>query len=461
MRGQCSPNELIKLIASDAAANDIFGNSVSMSGNTVAVGALNDDNSGGTDAGSAYVFVRTGGVWNQQAILIASDASPNHNFGYSVSVFGDTLVVGSLSDNAAGATDPGAAYVFTQTGGVWTEQAKLTASDAAGGDRFGVAVSIYGDTVLIGANGDDTTGGTNTGSAYVFTRSGGLWTQQAKLIASDAAAQDFFGAPLALEGDMAVIAAPVDDNANGGNAGSAYVFTRSGSTWIQQAKLTPSNGAANDIFGSSVALSGDTALIGANGHAGGSGSVYAFIRVAGTWTQQAELRASDFAGGDQFGYSAVLSGGLAVIGADGDDFSGISNAGSAYVFTRTGATWTQQAKLTASDAAMNDNFGRDVAVLGNLALIGSSFDDHAGGISAGSAYVFNLNCFAVCCAGDCDGNHVVDIGDVPDFVATLLAVAPCPPQSVCCPGDLNADIRVDGFDIQLFVNKLLSGGACG
>lgn len=461
VRGQCSPVELAKLTASDAADNDGFGYCISVFGDTTVVGAVNDDHLGGIDAGSAYVFVRSGGVWTQQATLIASDATSGDKFGCAVAVFGDTAVVGAYAGDAVGVADAGCAYVFTQTGEVWIQQAKLTALDAAASDRFGVSVSVHGDTAVVGANTDDTVSGTNTGSAYVFTRSDGIWTQQAKLTASDAAAQDLFGGPVAVDGDTSVVAAPMDSNANGTSAGSTYVFTRSGETWTQQAKLIASNGAANDLFGASAALSGNTALVGANGHSGARGSVYVFIRSAGAWTQQAELTASDAAAFDQFGFSTALAGDTAVIGALEDDHPGASNAGSAYLFTRIGVTWSQRAKLIASDVATFDRFGNWIGIYGNSVVVGAWADDHAGGANAGSAYVFNLNCVAACCAGDFDSNHVVDIADVSDFVVALLAGAPCPTQPTCCPGDLNADIMVDGKDIQLFLNKLLSGGSCG
>ncbi|MBK8430868.1 MAG: hypothetical protein IPL28_06050 [Chloroflexi bacterium] len=238
-----------------------------------------------------------------------------------------------------------------------TEQAKLTASDAAANDNFGVSVAVSGDTAVIGAYQDDD-GGSNSGSAYVFTRSGEVWSEQAKLTASDAAANDFFGISVAVSGDTAVIGAYQDDNV-GSNSGSAYVFTRSGEVWSEQAKLTASDPAMNDWFGYSVAISGDTAIIGAyldDDGGSNSGSAYVFTRTAGVWSQQAKLTASDPAMDDWFGYSVAISGDTAVIGAYQDDDGG-SDSGSAYAFTRMGVVWSQQAKLTASDPAANDWFG--------------------------------------------------------------------------------------------------------
>ena len=210
------------------------------------------------------------------AKLLASDAASFDLFGWSVAIDGDTAVIGARNDDDA-VGNSGSAYVFTRTGATWSPQAKLTASDAAVGDLFGWSVAIDGNTAVIGARNDDD-GGSDSGSAYVFTRTGATWSQQAKLTASDAASIDFFGYSVAIDGDTAVIGAYADDD-GGSNSGSAYVFTRTGETWSQQAKLTASDAASSDFFGYSVAIDGDTAVIGAPGNddaGGNSGSAYVF-----------------------------------------------------------------------------------------------------------------------------------------------------------------------------------------
>jgi hypothetical protein len=373
-----------KLTASDAATGDNFGFSVSVSGDTAVVGAWSDDDAGSA-SGSAYVFTRSGSTWTQQQKLTASDAAAGDHFGQSVSVSGDTAVVGAPGDYDGG-IGSGSAYVFTRSGSTWTEQAKLTPSDGAEGDEFGLSVSVSGGTAVVGSSFDDDAG-LYSGSAYVFTRSGGVWTQQQKLTASDATAGDYFGESVSVSGDTAVVGAECDDDA-GNLSGSAYVFTRSGSTWTQQAKLTASDAAAGDRFGHSVSVSDDTAVVGAIEAEVGPGSAYVFTRSGSTWTQQAKLTASDAAAGDYFGYSVSVSGDTAVVAADWDDDAG-SNSGSAYVFKRSGSTWTQQAKLTASDAAEGDEFGKSVSVSGDTAVVGASSNDDAGSAS-GSAYVFDL-----------------------------------------------------------------------
>ena len=276
-----------KLTASDATAGDIFGTSASVSGDTVVVGAP-QDNDAGSDSGSAYVFERDqGGAdnWGEVTKLTASDAAANDFFGFSVSVSGDTVVVGALNNAAAG-NAAGSAYVFERDqGGAdnWGEVTQLTASDAAIGDEFGVSVSVSGDTLVVGAFAADGVG-SDSGSAYVFERGLGgpdNWGEVTKLTASDAADGDIFGARVSVNGDSLVVGAPQDDDA-GGDSGSAYVFLRDlggPDAWGELADLTASDGAAGDRFGISVSVSGDTLVVGADqdDDAGGnSGSAYVF-----------------------------------------------------------------------------------------------------------------------------------------------------------------------------------------
>ena len=694
-----------KLTASDAVGQEYFGKSVALSGNTALIGAFGDDHAGGNGAGSAYVFVRNGAAWAQQAKLTASDAAASDQFGISVAVSGDTAVIGAVLDDHAGGVDAGSAYVFTRAGAVWTQRAKLTSSDTAAGDELGGSVAVTDGKVVVGTNLDDHAGGTDAGAAYVFVKPGTGWitmTETAKLIATDAAATDdfgisvavtgntaligaglddtvggtdfgsvyfhectvpgcpvpitasdaaagdwfgnvafdgetivvgarrndnatgvdagaayvyvktgppgseawteqaklvgtnvnggyagsesgeavaisgdtaivgswlwplqqgigavyifvrsgppgsevwtqtgfhsntaFFGAfqyvgvSVALEGDTALVgslAAPglniggtaiflmrsgppgaeiwspqnvyssdgvpgdqfgisvavsasqdwavvgawLDDNAGGTDAGSAYVFTRSGpnpeAPWVQQAKLTAPDGAAFDQFGRPVAIDGDTIVVGArwDDHADGTdaGAAYVFTRSGAVWSQQAKLIASDASPGDEFGLVASISGNTIVVGSYSDDHPIGIDAGSAYVFTRSGTVWTEQYKLASPDAATGDVFGGSVALSGETVVVGVLFDDHAGGADAGSAYVFDLGCEAVCCAGDFDANNAVTVEDMSGFVTALLAGGACPAAPACCSGDLNADALVDGHDVSGFVAKLLSGGSC-
>ncbi|MBT8240520.1 MAG: hypothetical protein KJN63_04775, partial [Acidimicrobiia bacterium] len=370
-----------KLTASDAAPDDLFGWSVGLSGDTAVVGGLFLSTPEG-----AYVFGREGDGWVEQAQLTASDAAPDDSFGSAVAIDGSSVIVGAAADDDGG-QDSGSAYVFVLDGDTWVEQAKLTASDPAAGDLFGESVAISGDTAVVGAICDDDSGSCS-GSAYVFTRSGSSWTQQAKLVAADGAVEDYFGVAVAVSADTVIVGADLDDDAGDGS-GSAYVFTRSGSVWSQQAKLTASDAAASDFFGGAVAISGDTAVVGAQLDDDGgdlSGSAYVFGRSGSVWSQQEKLTASDAAANSRFGRSVSISGATIGVGAFGQD----SNTGAAYVFTLLGDSWVERSKLTASDGAVDDQFGFAVAVSGDTAIAGAGRDDD-GGADAGAAYVFDLN----------------------------------------------------------------------
>jgi hypothetical protein len=269
-----------QLLAFDGAANDYFGYSVALSGETALVGAVGDTVGGNARQGSAYVFVRSGGSWIQQAHLMASDGAAYDNFGHSVALSGETALVGAPDDTIGGNVEQGSVYVFVRSGGSWSQQAQLFAFDGAAGDYFGSSVALSGETALVGAQNDTVGSNTYQGSAYVFVRSGGSWSQQAQLFAFDGAAGDYFGYSVALSGETALVGARADTVGSNTLQGSAYVFARSGTGWSQQAKLLAGDGAAGDYFGYSVALSGWTALVGAHFDTVGSnarqGSAYVF-----------------------------------------------------------------------------------------------------------------------------------------------------------------------------------------
>ena len=295
-----SVNEAQKLLAGDGVEDDEFGYSVSLSGDTAVIGAFLDDDNG-SQSGSAYVFVRNGtGVWVEQQKLLASDAAYDDRFGSSVSVSDDTAVISAVGNDDNGDSS-GSAYVFVRDGsGVWREQQKLLASDAAENDYFGRSVSVSGDTAMIGAYEDDNNTGDFYSSVYVFERDGtGVWREQQKLTASDAAAFDEFGRSVSVSGDTAVIGASWNVYySSGDDSGSAYVFERDGTgVWREQQKLTASDAVGDNLFGISVSLSGDTAVIGANyydGYGPYSGSAYVFERDGtGVWREQQKLTASD------------------------------------------------------------------------------------------------------------------------------------------------------------------------
>jgi len=369
-----------ELTASDGVFNDQFGYALAVSGDTAVIGAPGKND----NQGAAYVFVQNGGVWSQQQELTASDGAAGDFFGISVSVSGNTAVIGAYGHNL----DQGAAYVFVQSGGVCSQQQKLIASDGVagtyspsvdmvlGGDWFGISVSVSGGTAVVGAvgkNGDQ-------GAAYVFIQSGTAWSQQQELTASDGEANENFGNSVSVSGDTAVIGAPDENSLQG----AAYVFVQSGTAWSQQKKLTASDGAANDFFGFSASLDGTTAVIGALGKSGNQGAAYVFVQSGATWNQQRELTASDGAANDNFGRSVSVSGNTAVIGAFWKTVDSLTYQGAAYVFVLSGGTWNQQQELTASDGAGESFFGCSVSVSGGTALIGAYVKSG----QMGAAYVF-------------------------------------------------------------------------
>ncbi|KAH8085544.1 hypothetical protein JL720_7530 [Aureococcus anophagefferens] len=350
---KASGQQLAKLLASDAAAEDYFGYSVAISGDLVVVGAYRDDDAG-SKTGSAYVFRTTndGGSWTQTAKLVASDAAGQ--LLRQIRRHQRRLVVAGADGNNE---DVGSAYVFrTRNGGAsWSQTAKLLASDAAKDDVFGESVAISGDLVVVGAYGNNDAG-SSSGSAYVFrTRnSGASWTQTAKLLASDAAAEDYFGYSVAISGDLVVVGAYRDDDA-GSKTGSAYVFrtTNDGGSWTQTAKLVASDAAKDNYFGKSVAISGDLVVVGADGNN----------------EDTAKLVASDAAAKDNFGYSVAISGDLVVVGAYEDDDAG-SSSGSAYVLPADGSAVTPRPTLRPTRGGTSGG-GTDTLVVVAAAVAGA------------------------------------------------------------------------------------------
>ena len=393
--------ELQKLLASDGASTDFFGYSVTVSGDgsAIVVGAYLDDDKG-TDSGSAYIFTKQpNGTYLETQKLTVLDGIKNGKFGNSVSISGDgsAIVVGAYADDDEG-TDSGSVYIFTkQPNGSYLQTQKLTASDGAGSDQFGYSVSISGDgsTIVVGAYYDDDKG-RDSGSVYVFTKqSNGNYLQTQKLTASDGATNDWFGLSVAIsvDGSMVVVGAHGDDD-NGSDSGSAYIFTKqlNGSYYHTQ-KLTASDGAADDYFGRSVSISGDGSMIVVSASydddkGSNSGSVYIFTKQPnGSYLQTQKILSSDGAASDFFGYSVAVSedGSTIVIGAFYDD-----GKGSAYIFTKQSeGSYLETQKLAASDGAANDRFGQSVAISGDgsTIVVGAHYDDDKGGDS-GSAYVF-------------------------------------------------------------------------
>jgi hypothetical protein len=446
---------------------------VAISGDTIVVGARFEDGSStgangpdndlSSDSGAAYVYTRTAGVWTQQAYLKASNTGQLDEFGGAVAIDGDTIVIGATEEDSdavsvdgdqtnENAAASGAAYVFTRSGGTWTQQAYLKSSNSESADRFGSSVAVDGDTILVGApmeNGG--IGGVNVnesdntkndaGAVYVFARNAGEWSEQAYVKASNPDISDHFGSALDIDGDTIIVGAKDEDSTamvidgdqsinTASGAGAAYVFTRSGVNWSQQAYLKPSNAEANDAFGTAVSVSGNTIAVGANGedsNATGvngfqgnlagtdqSGAAYVFFRSGSTWSQQAYIKASNTGLGDSFGLSLAVDGDVLVVGAPTEDgrsrginrnqlTDAFDDAGAAYRFTRTGTSWFDGDYLKASNTDPADNFGIVVAASDGTIVASAQIEqslatgvdgdeEDNSGFGAGAAYVYASPC---------------------------------------------------------------------
>ena len=423
-------SQIAKILAGDPDSNDLFGRSVSISGDYAIVGAYGED-AGGSNAGAAYIYKRSGSSWTQEAKLLASDQQADDQFGYSVSISGDYAIVGAYQEDAgtSNVRNVGAAYIFKRSGSSWTQEAKLLASDQQADDFFGYSVSISGDYAIIGADQEDagTSNVSNAGAAYIFKRSGTSWVEETKLLASDPQADDLFGVSVSISGDYAIVGAFLED-AGGAAAGAAYIYKRSGSSWTQEAKLLASDQQAGDQFGYSVSISGDYAIVGAYREDAGTsnvsdaGAAYIFKRSGTSWAEETKLLASDQQAFDWFGWSVSISGDYAIVGAYREDAgtSNVSNAGAAYIYKRSGSSWTQEAKLLASDPQATDFFGYSVSISGNYAIVGAIFED-AGGTDAGAAYFFGAAAPEINVQGGSplvsivDGDVTPDAADNTDF----------------------------------------------
>lgn len=368
-----------KILASDGAPDDEFGFSVSIDGDYAIVGARWDDDNG-SYSGSAYIYQFNDTEWVQQTKILPSDGASNDSFGFSVSIDGDYVVVGALFDNDKG-NYSGSAYIFHRVDSEWIQQSKLLASDGASIDLFGISVSISGDYAIVGAVNDD-----DKGAAYLFRRYGSIWIQQTKLTASPRKYGDYFGVSVSLDENYAVVGANFNDD-GGYNAGSAYVFCRSGSTWIQQTKLIAGDSASEDLFGTSVSIDNDNIVVGApynDDNRINSGTAYIFCRDGLAWIQKTKLIASDGALGDRFGSAVSIESDDVIVGSPGD------NSGATYLFCQSDSEWSQRVKIKASDGSYADYFGDSVDISSGVVIAGARKDDDKGN-SSGSAYIFRKN----------------------------------------------------------------------
>ena len=376
-----------KLLTSDGFGGDNLGESVSIDGNVAVAGArLHDDS--GADSGSAYVYRFDGATWNEEQELLAGDGVGGDGFGVC-SVSGDVIVVGAYQADAPG-LDSGAAYVYRFDGASWNEEQKLVANDGAAGDLFGDVgcVSVDGSVVAVGARGHDDNGA-DSGAVYVFRFDGTTWQMEQKLVASNGLAGDAFGT-CSVSGEVIVVGAEQDTTAAGSQSGSVYVFRYDGASWTEEQQLIASDAAAGDFFGFGVSVDGSVIAVGArfdddNGAESGSAYVYRYDGLA--WNEEQKLLATDGETTDELGETVSVSGNVIVASSVFSDAL-FTDVGAAYLYYFDGVMWNQQHKLLADDRAASDRFGR-ASVSGDKVLVGAQLDDDPG-VDSGSAYVFTV-----------------------------------------------------------------------
>lgn len=518
------------LKASNTDPGDWFGMAIAVSGDTLVVGAPREESASmgvGADqsdnsltrSGAAYVFVRRQNGWEQQAYLKASNPDGFDGFGSAVAICGDTIVVGAEREDsdATGVNgdqgnfplwssgegfsfNAGAAYVFVRENGTWRQQAYLKASNSGSGDRFGRAVAISGDRIVIGAHGEssDATGvdgdqgdGANfiqAGAAYLFHRAGGQWSQEAYLKASNTDSGDLFGYSVAISGETVVVSAPlessgatrIDGNSADNSeprAGAAYVFTKGPSGWFQEAYVKASNSSSNDQFGITTTLSGNRFVVGApledsiavgvggdqqNDNATDSGAAYVFEREGGVWSLEAYLKPLHTDPHDHFGVVS-LSGDTLLIGASGEDSSAVGlngdasdnqllDSGAGYVFLREEGAWHQELYVKADQTSAFDLFGSAVVVAGSTALFGALLEDSdSTGVNGDASND---------AATDSGATYVLDLGPIDSpgqFVCSgdgSGSTCPCGPGSTGagCANSSSSGARLAGTGLAQFTD---------
>ena len=379
-----------------------LGWAVAISGNTAVVGARNEDFARSTgalaNAGASYIYVRSGSTWIQEARLVPRDPNPGDTFGVSVAIDGNTVVVGATGSDPDDISNAGAAYIFVREGVNWIQKAKLLASDPVPDDNFGSSVAIEGDTILVGADNKDIFINFDSGAVYVFIRRGNSWDQKAKLVASDARPGAYFGGAVALAGNRIVVGATEANPAGLRGPGAAYVFKGRGNSWQQEARLSAEDGRRGDFFGHSVAISGETIAVGAifkdpeinSTRVTNAGAVYIFSSQRGGWEQETMLVPENATPFGQFSQSLAIEANKLIVGANQEPQAGYSGAGAAYLFVKTGKEWVQHTRFFADTILEDDSFGKSVGISGDYAIVGASGRDPRSLRNAGEAFIYRL-----------------------------------------------------------------------
>lgn len=433
------------ILASDAVAGDEFSSAIAASDGTLMVGAPDL-----STPGAVYVYAELGGDWIEQQILYSSSVSPYDDFGRSIAIEGDIAVVGAPLTQEVGLFS-GSAYVFRFDGTSWVEEQALFASDAAENDRFGEAVAISGDVILIGAFANDDQG-LNSGSAYSFRFDGTSWIEEQKLTASDADSDDNFGDALAIQGDFALISSPREEGA-GNDTGAVYAFEYDGVSWVQQQKFYSLDPGLVDLFGGSISIDGARAIIGAQGDRDlfiNGGSAYIFGFDGTTWSQEQKITPGPQCGEwDRFGESVSIDGNAAIVGA-GEYNNG---PGKAMIYRFDGATWTEEAVLTSGTTSIVDFFGGVVFMHEAWAFVGAPYEDYGGMPNVGVLRAYRSS--ADFSRGDCNSDGLLDVADPVLLLAVLFVSGTVPCQSAC---DANDDGLFDVSDAVFALSGLFAGG---
>jgi len=379
------------ILAKDGKAGDSFGYGVAIDGTTALVGALQADIEGVKDTGAAYVYVRDNSVWRQQAKLVAQPAFAEDTLGGKVALKKNIAMLGVMRRDDKG-KDSGAVVSFERESNNWKQHHIFTAPDAKPGDAFGQSIALTENHLVIGAPRNDALG-LDSGAAYIYQRENDTWHFQTKITASDGAAEDLFGISVAIDGNTILVGADLHDE-KAEDAGAVYVYAYDDNQWKQEAKLTASDGGKTDIFGVRVAISKNTALISARrddieGMGIDAGSAYIFVREGGIWTQRAKLTSPDGQADDRFGRGVALDGDTAIISAMNHDANG-SNTGALYVYKNGADGWRYTSKLLAKSSMPDDRFGWNVGLSDGVAIIGTPLHD-AKGKESGAVYIQDLN----------------------------------------------------------------------
>jgi hypothetical protein len=437
-----------------------FGSTVAMSGSTLVVGAPNDKGVILPQEGAAYVFDRTGHTWASVVKVFDSQPQSGSKFGRAVAIHADIIAVGAPESNGPIANAQGAVNVYRRVNGAWTFEQRLTASDGAVSDFFGASVAVSGNRVVVGAFAADAPGQDDRGAVYVFQHNGVSWIEQAKLSPSDGAATDWFGNCVAINGGTIVVGSPNKDGLAIPNHGAAYVYVPIGEFWNEQGILLPDTLQAHSAYGSSVAIDGNTIVVGSfnwnSDTVAHGGAAFVYTRSGDVWTQQAQLLASDASDNDFLGDAVAISGNTIVCGAYGVDSPGLSLRGAAYVFTRVSDAWTERKKITASTPQASAFFSRSIALFGDTVAVGAS-GQHGVHESQGAAFVYRLGADS-CCKGDLNASTLVNSDDAPLFAGVMLSGLG--DGQALCAADMDGNGTIDGRDIQLFVTKSIAVETC-